>query len=295
MITRTYNLTNVLNLKEKLFSHATLQGYLGQQLTGSTFRNFVKDCRRLLPGKPQEQVIQDSLLHLAGVHLDEDLLDENAWRLAGNMNRINAWRPAVPWNRQVDHEYVPVQVVAAERSFLKNKQAVELEFKVLAGTPTTMSIYKLWSLRFCGALSRRLGFSRANGDYPFDDALQFVSLRMYVLIDPKISGSGPDFEEIWQEDRGHKIRPSSVYNYNRKIMRMRAGQKYKCPKGFDVAEHPCHLCEIGQDECPVAVHDLTYLKKECPKCKLPNAFFDPAVKRKVCVNCHYKLMKERSK
>lgn len=286
MIERLHDINRVLELKAKLTDHPKLRAFLGQQLTGSVFRNFVKEFNRLLPGKTREQVVRESLLHLAGVVLTEDLLEDDAWRMAGNLGRLLAWRPVVPWSRQSVAEYVPVQIIAGRRAVLAGKQAVEFDFQVLAGTPTGMTITKIWTNRLCAALSRPLGFSNARGGFPFDDAMQLVDLRMYVMIDPAKSARGPDFEEVWMESNGKTIRPVGLYNYNRKWLRMRAGRGWVCPKNYDREQHPCHLCHIGREECLVAVHDLTYVSKFCAGCE-KNSWFDPLVpSRQVCVNCH---------
>jgi hypothetical protein len=287
MIDRLHDINRVLELKDKLTNSPRLQVFLGQQLTGSSFRNFIKEFNRLLPGKTREQVVRESFLHLAGVVLTQDLLEENAWRMAGNIGRLLAWRPVVPWSRQADHEYVPVQIVAGRRAVLGGKHAVEFDFQVLAGTPTGMIITKIWSNRLCAALSRQLGFSNARGGFPFDDAMQLVNLRMYVMIDPAKSARAPDFEEVWQESNGKTIRPLSMYNHNRKLLRMRVGRGWPCPKNFDRELHPCHLCHIGQEECLTAVHDLTYVSKFCAGCE-KDSWFDPASSRQICVNCHNK-------
>jgi hypothetical protein len=290
MIERIHDIKKILDLKEKLVDHPKLQPFLGQQLTGTTFRNFLKEFGRLLPVKVMEQVLRESFVHLAGQVLTIELLDENAWRMAANLDRAKAWRPVVPWSRQVDHEYVPVQIVHGRRAMLANKAAIEFQFQILAGTPATCIITKLWSPRLCAALSRRLGFSNQRGAYPFMDGMQFVNLRMYVLIDPVKSGKAPDFEEVWMEDNDKTIKPVSCYNYNRKMLRMRAGKGFPCPGNFDREIHPCHLCQIGQDRCVAAVHDETYVQKFCAGCST-NSWFDPAVPgRQVCVNCFHKSL-----
>jgi len=293
MIERIYDINRVLELKEKLTNHLKLREYLGQQLTGGVFRAFIKDFNRLLPGKTREQVMRESLLHLAGVVLTPDILHETAWLLAGNIARIKAWHPATPWSRQVDFEYVPVQIVRARRVFEGHKHGAEFSFQVLAGTSAGCVLTKVWSQRLCGALARRVGFSNQRGGFPYMDVLQFVNLRLYVLIDPAKSAKAPDFEEVWQEANGKTIKPVSCFNYNRRYLRMRAGHEFACPKKFDRELSPCHLCPIGQEECLLAVHDFSYVKKACPGCSRVS-WFDPAVpNRQVCVDCYHKSLGKR--
>lgn len=38
------------------------------------------------------------------------------------------------------------------------------------------------------------------------------------------------------------------------------GEDRECPKGYD---HPCHLCWMGMDQCPLACHRLTYETMDC--------------------------------
>lgn len=264
----------------------SLRKFIGKRLARTEFAEFVTELRKVLPGKIPREVLTESSLHLANAELTEELLEDELARLVGNLQRLQSFRAAVPWSRQVEPEYVPVQIVAGRYCRVGDQLGAEFLMSVLAGTPTGRTIAKSWTNRFCGAVSRRLGFGNYSSEYSYRDPLQLVNLRFYVLIRPELSRSGPDFSEIWQTESGDKIHPSYCYQYNRKLLRHRAGVgSLPCPEKYDRQRHPCHLCPVGSDRCVLAVHDETYVIRRCPKCK-KESWFDPAVKRAVCVNCH---------
>lgn len=256
-------------------------------LQGESFYEFIEAIGRQLPGTIKTEVLLDSLLHLAGKKLTPAVLQQVAWQLAGNLPRLRAWHAVPPWNRQPVPEYVPLQIVTAKVAQLKQRPAAEFELLVLAGTPAGLTITKLWSQRFCAAISQRLGFSKPWGSHRFHHVLELVNLRFYGLLTPELCGLRPDFAEIWYTADNRHVYPSSVLTHNRSFIRLRGRdpKHFVCPRNYPRTQ-PCHLCPIGQDECLAAVHDATYVQKRCGQCRRMS-WFDPAhPRRTICVNCH---------
>lgn len=281
-------------MKEKILSDNGLRGLLGQRIANESFELVINRLGKLLPGKLRKDVLKDSVLHLAGQVLTEAMLEDEAWRLAGNTYRLRIGRSVPPWDRQVAAEYVPVQIMAVQRTRNFDRPAVEVRMQILAGTSAPLRITKTWSRDFCCSLARRAGFTAPWGPYPFRDPMELVNLRMYVLVMPELCAEGPNFEIIWHDKDEKNIHPSSCVAYNREFIRMRSREDgdYACPRDYPV-NRVCHLCHVGQDACLAAVHDKTFKKKDCPRCKKV-AWFDPAFPdRRVCVDCHHQMLLRR--
>lgn len=288
-IRRTYSIARVLELRLKIRQESILLRYLERQLIGEEFKDFLQKLLQMLPKGILIQVLRSSILDLAGRMLTVETLDRTAWRIAGNIERLQAGHSVPIWNRQSTDEYVPLQVVRVLQTRRFNKDYADLWFQVLAGTPTSMVIQKSWSRRFCSAVASRFGFSRPWHSIPFRDTRQLFGLRCYGLIEAAKCAAGPDFEQVWLTDDEERIRPDSIYKYNVRLlkMRLRESNRFECPKGYP-ASLLCHTCVIGQEECPVAVHPKTYVQRMCPACS-ELSWFDPAAVSRVCLACEQKI------
>lgn len=286
MIKRTYSIKRVLATKRTICKAAA--AYLDQRLAKDLFEGFVDVVRRKLPAGIIREVVRDSLLNVAGRQLTQELLDDTAWRMAGNVPRLKALRTAPVWNRQVWDEYVPLQIVAVSRSYRHHKPMASLTLRVLAGTPAGLLIETTWSIGLCRALAQRLGFTSPFGDHPFDDSRQLMGFRFYGLIEPRLCRPTPQFESLWCTDENDKIYPQSCYKHNRELLRCRNRPPgvFDCPRGFPVETVPCHRCWVGLDGCPVAVHSRSYTQGFCDGCGR-QALFDPSLRNTtVCLDCH---------
>lgn len=158
---RTYSIPRVFSLRDKIF--AASRGYVGQEIVGPQLDGLLELFQRQLKHDIPRDVIRTSILDLIGVPLTVDSLYDTAWRLAGNLQRLQNFHAVPPWNRQAVPEYVPVQVVSVGKALRNNRMAVALELRILAGTPAPRILRNVWSAKFCAVLGRRLGFSKSCG------------------------------------------------------------------------------------------------------------------------------------
>ena len=272
---------------QRILSDRRVTAYVGRQTSGVEFEEFTKVIHAMLPKGILWGVIYESLIHLAGQTITETALRENVWRLAGNITRLRRHFAVPPWNRQPVDEMVPVQIVSARRAIsARRKPGANFDFQVLAGTSCPAVITRFWTRGFCSLLSRRMGFSKPWGKQRFDDCYQFVTLRMYVQIESRLCKAAPDFEAVWEKDE--KIFPSACIAWNRQVLHMRTRQGFRCPRGFH-EDQQCHLCFVGLDECPVATHNATFVKRECGECH-KQSWFDPEQGGDACLSCQYRSL-----
>lgn len=271
-----YNIANVFKLRKKILEDLDVIGFLDATPAGMDFDEFVGLLHRLLPKRIPRETIYDSCMALVGEKLTKQVLDDLAWRLAGNVRRLRNGHPVLPWDGQMDLEWVPVQVlevgIAASR---RGKVGGSFLLKVLAGQSCPNEFHTFWTKKFCHTFARNLGFSRWNsGPHPLDDVRQMVNFRFYASIVPETSVL--KLEQITES--------SSFRDWNANYLqrRKRTTGKFDCPRDFHL-ELRCHHCFVGQDECAVSLHPTTYFKWDCPECCQEKWFEDE--RDTICVDC----------
>lgn len=287
---------NVIDLRDKLV--IKLNFLVGKLMTGEDFHTFVDELHRHLPADILRSTVQDSVKDLLKINLTRSLLFETCWRLAGNVPKLLNQKPAVPWIRQDEFEWIPAQVCEIQTTKKLNKFVHELTFQSLAGSLVPRKLMQYWSLKKTYYLStyrneKNLGFGfnpskiNARGEQKnnnlFMDIRQFYGLRCFLLIDPKRSQVDPFVTTI-----GHSYSTSS---YNRKLISLRDRAQTPCIKNLNDVE--CHHCPYGADRCQLATHPKTYKLGDCGRCQ-KNSFFDPAEEehKDLCINC---VFEERKK
>jgi hypothetical protein len=264
----------------------------GRHVVKERFKKLVDAVHQELPAGVDYQCLYDSLRPLAGTHPTAKTLTDYAHRLAGNVSNLKARRVVRPWSYQIEWEWVPLSVVRVRRT--KNpagRIGATLTFKILAGTPAALLTERFWSMKQCAFMSRQLGFSRPPSPRavvmprrPYMSPEQFVTLRMYGLIDPKRSGA-----EVGPVVSRFRFPPSCVaFNAEQHKYRTR-GPGYACPRAFPLTVL-CHQCPVGFEECRAGCHAKTYETKACAGCKKERAPFDPETQSPVCVNCTTKAV-----
>lgn len=225
-----------------------------------------------LPETVARTAVFDSIRALAGTILTRPAAGELAWRLAGNVDRLIAGVPVLPWTRQIADEFVPVCVESVRPYFRKNNSGQLLRCRAVAGTPCPMEFTQFLSDGNCRAISRALGFSAPWGQYPYTAPAQFVNLLFFAHVEASRSGETPYFSRVSASD--------SMVKANRQLLEVRC-RVVPCPQGYD---HPCANCWVGHDSCEYAVHPRTYEPRYCDSCKI-NGFFDPDDNGLMCVRC----------
>lgn len=281
----SHNLTQVFKLKRDI-TEALEQTYLDCTLHSDDLHEVVAIVHAALPTQVQEGCVFESLRHLAGVKLDRQLLRMEAWRIAGNVRLLKQGYTVAPWRVQRFNEWVPLQVIDCKptRSPKQKKIGSLMTFRVLAGTPCTLTFDAFWTQRFCRYFASYAGFSAPWKETPFSRMEEYVRLRTYGLLaaaDPPGS-DGFDGRSLRVEQY---LANSSCLSYNKDIIRKRARIGFKCPQNY---RHACHQCAFGFDRCPAGTHPRTYEKHECDDCG-QLTWFDPMwVALGICVGCQRK-------
>lgn len=297
----TLTLQKIQLMQEKL-ACSVVQGYEGKRLVGDDFRDFVDVIHTEMPKVPYSTLF-NSIQHLAGQPITQEVNKELTWRLAGNQHHLRKGTIVPPYTRQLFPEWVAVQVWDVERKlgwkYLGDKKEgnkvekheVEMDLFVLAGTPAG----KLLKFSRPANVFRRretksmLGFTPydkrlwnryfvGDNNYPMHDVRQIVKLRFFVYLDPIASKAGEaafKFENVKCS--------GTMRKWNRMIMKRRERQNFQCPRGYELSAVPCHQCEMGFDLCLAGCHSRTYEKRFCPGCKTVACFVNTAAQW--CVDC----------
>lgn len=257
----------------------------GRPVTPDVMDDLVSSAHRLLGPRVAASVIRDSLRVLSGVTATETLLRETAHRLAGNLPRLESGRPVLPWSGQAAPEWVLAAIAEVRRTRhpRTREPAIEVIWKILAGSPCPLTVRQVWSWKKVHYLAPYFGFDRVRGRrslprFAFVAPEQLTTLRAYALVDPQRSSP----------ERGPVLGPiavtASLRRFNRTQFRYRerAGPPpYVCPFGFPL-DLPCHECYVGYDRCRAACHPVTYILSRCVVCA-QDTLHDP--RDNVCLVC----------
>jgi len=276
-----YNLGQVFTLRDKIADN--MIAHIGTTPEGPEYERFVDDLYRLLPDGIEYITVYESASYLMSQEIRQATITELGWRLAGNLDTLRAGRPVRPWAAQGKNEWVPVQVLLADRTKTpKGDLAYMYRMRVLAGSPAPMVINKTWPLKVCSYIASKIGFSKPWKDAPYRDGHELVSMRFYVEIDPKLCRGEPGFEHI------HCT--GSMERWNKDILKARTHVDPPCPYGFT---HLCYQCPVGYDQCKAGVHPRTYIAKHCNVCNA-DTWHDPGLTTDLCMACRDAARQERT-
>lgn len=275
-----YNLKQVESLRLKIINDPTIWKYQYKIPKGDDFAYFVADVNRLLGDSVAPHVLEESCMPILGKELTSRRLNAFALRIAANIRRLRDGEVVLPWTRQIEEEWAPVEILRCwpGRS-RKGDQGSYFQFLVLAGTPVGFGLVRFWTQAQCGYIGTELGFS-GKKNWPLLHPSYMVRLRFSALFEPKLSQERPGF---------HKVRlTSGLARYNEPFMEGRFFREPGCkPRNY---EHACHVCWLGYAHCPMATHPLDYEQKICDRCGDPRAWHDPADETfDVCINCATKV------
>jgi hypothetical protein len=263
----------VLQLRDRLVERA-FAPMSGVTISGIFLDELTTRALQVLPARTSRDAVFESIRHLAGHSLDAEEMLVTAWRLAGNVQRLQNGIPVPPWAAQVAEEWVPLEVLRG--TVFRNhrgKLGHLFHFRVLAGTPCPMRLKMFWSHGLCRVVSRIVGFSAPWHKYPYLSPLEFVRLRLFAKLDPARSTKEPRFWEMQC--------PPPMVTWNRQILRVRK-RVDPCPRGWS---HACTTCVLGYVSCPAAVHKLDYMQRLCPHCG-ELEYFDDDVAAGKCMRCY---------
>lgn len=266
-----FSYRRTLERRDKICQLA-LRPYINMPLTGDTVADVAKDVMAVMPANTPKGAVYDTIRVLAGTTLTRKEVAALAWRMAGNMDKLLAGHPVLPWTQQLADERVPVLIEKVVMARRKKMSGVVLHCRALAGTPCPMLFTEFVTLRSCSAISRALGFSAPWGPFPYSTPMYFVNLMFFAHIEAARSNIQPSFVKVSAS--------SSMVKENRTKIEIRCRAR-PCPQQFT---HSCAFCWLGYDNCEAAVHPTTYVVRECTECKT-GGWFVPGEDSMICQQC----------
>lgn len=208
--------------------------------TDADARNeFVADvCREL--GDVRHSVIYSSVLDLfarSSIHPAD--LEDMAWRLAGNIDRLRLDMEIPPRSMlPVSPVFAPAQVTQARFKWFGNqpRPGVDMTLRILDGDLCGRSVRRWISSKFAFVVARELGVGRRRSrPWGYSGICQqLYGLRLVVRLVTSYSGD-LTFD---------RFMAGQFVSYNRSLMKNRS---LPCPAGYS---WPCHECSLGEDQCP---------------------------------------------
>lgn len=273
MKTRAFSYQRVTKLRDKLYNFA-FRTYIDKHVSREVIYDLHKDLIAGLPPTVSHGAVFESVRVLSGTTLTQKVAAILAWRLAGNIDRLVAGEPVLPWTRQFADERVPVQLEKISATKRRHISGYTFHCRALAGTPCAMLFTEFVSDRSCAAISKTLGFSAPWGPYPYSTPLHFVNLLFFAHVDAERSRNTPAFTRVTAS--------SSMVATNRELIAVRC-RVAPCPLAF---EHACVHCYFGYDQCKFATHPLTYVTRYCERCN-SEGFFEVGSSAVECIRCEH--------
>lgn len=271
MKVKGFSFTRIKNRRDRLFAHS-LRPYIAARIVGDTVKDICNDIANELPQTASRDALFESIRVMAGTILTQRDARELAWRLAGNVDRLQAGERVLPWTRQIEDEIIPVRVERIHADKRRDVEGYTMYCRALAGTSCPMVFPQFFSRRSCTAISRTLGFTASWGTYPMRTPLYFMGLMFFAHIEADKSGDAPYFKKVSGS--------SGLVTQNRAKIEVRCRVK-PCPRGY---QHQCDKCWLGQDECPAGIYPKSLVQRECTQCA-NMGFYEPDDEGTVCLNC----------
>jgi hypothetical protein len=271
MKTKGFSLSRMLKRRDQLFLHA-IRPYIAARIVGDTIRDITNDIAQQLPETVSRDALFESMRVLAGATLSQRDAKDLAWRLAGNIDRLIAGNPVLPWVRQVANEVIPVRIERVRYEKRRDLQGFMLFCRALGGSPCPTIFPNFLSITSCRAISRTLGFSAPWGNYPYTTPLHFVNLVFFAHIEADKSNETPYFREV--------SCTSGLRTENKERIAVRTRAR-TCPRRYT---HDCVKCWVGYNECPAAIYPRTLVQRECANCASVS-YFEPDDESTICISC----------
>jgi hypothetical protein len=274
MKTRGFSYRRVIKRRDAVFGRA-MRPYMEARLTGATIGDLTDDILAEMPPTVSRDALFESLRLFAGTQLSRRTGFEIAWRLAGNLDRLIAGEPVLPWNRQIANEVVPVRVEHMRPHKRFDNPGYLLHCRALAGSSCPLVFPNFFSRRSCFGIANTIGFSAPWGLYPYQHPMYFVNLMFFAHIEAEKSHEYPVFSEVSCN--------TSLKLENKAKIEVRTRAR-PCPRGF---KHECNKCPIGYNECPAGIYPRTLVSRYCARCQ-QDAFFEPDdEEQQDCINCRH--------
>jgi hypothetical protein len=261
------SLSRIFKQRDKLLE--IIRPYTNLNINAATLHDLTDDIYRVLPNYVSHDAVFETCRSLVGQPFDKRVAAEFAWRVAGNIDLLLDSRPVLPWTRQVEDEWMPIQVSRVDAASRRNNPGYIFMCRTLAGSYCPGAFSQFMSRASCAAISRIVGFSR---NRPYTNGLYFTNLRFWALIEADKSVESLHFQQV-------DCAPA-MQEHNRKIIAVRT-RMAPCPQHFD---HPCERCVVGRDSCNASIFLRSLVKGECSVCAT-QSYFDLDRSDKICFLC----------
>jgi hypothetical protein len=251
-----------------------LDAFRDQTISGNVIYEVADRLLAALPNTVSRNAVFETVRVMAGTTLSQKTLAMLAWRMSGNLDRLNDGEAILPWTRQMYDEIVPVSVERVIPAKRRDKTGFIFSCRALAGSPCAELFPQFFPTNSCRAIARVVGFSNNSwGPLQYSGVgLHFVNLMFFAHVEAERSRDKPYFRQVSVT--------SSMLKHNKELLSVRCRTE-PCPEGY---QHACTNCFIGYNECSYAVHAKTYVEAHCRNCN-STAFFDPENIGVMCVNC----------
>lgn len=274
-----YNLRAVRHTQARISDKLSI--FTGKELMASVALDFISAVRAIFPTIP-EPALMSSVADVIGSPFTTDKLTCLTRRLAGNIRKLKAGHPALPWTGQHEREWMLAGIIKALPVTGHNGVAgLDYDFRILAGSAAGMTVTRFMSNKQARFISSRVGFPRFRSRkklMPYRHGRELVRMLVYVLVDPAMCFEKPGFFHI--------SCTGGLIKQNQKILARRS-RVTPCPLGYTYDELPCHRCHVGYDKCYASVHAHAWQAKPCPRCKQAG-WFDIENNQVVCMSCMQK-------
>lgn len=267
-----FSRAQILKRRAKLFR--ALAAHIDTEIVGDAIVNIADSLLDNLPPTVVRAAVYDSVRVLSGTVLTRKKAAALAWRLAGNVAKLNDGAAVLPWTGHVVDEVVPICVERVVPFKKHDKSGFIFHCRAQAGSLCGELFTQFLAANSLRVIARAVGFS-SNSWGPLQYAgvaRNFVNLLFFAHLDAAKSKNGPAFH--------HVSASSGMIAHNKSLIKVRC-QALPCPEGF---QHSCVNCFRGYDTCAFAVRAKTFVEADCKLCGA-RSFFDPEGDGLSCVNC----------
>lgn len=267
---RDYSYSTIMKRRAKIYDALAQNGLYGQQLLPDEFNHLVRSMRRSL--RLDDEQIRGTLMEFAGTELNSRTADRIAIKLSGAFTELQKGKSVGTFKGLAAPEWAPVEIAELRYGPIKkNRLFYNMRLLVLAGTAVGVEIRQSFPSKFVvPVLSRSLGWT-------FKEMRPTHSelVRMWFNA------------HLIQTDRMLQIDEfkctSSQQKYNKRLREQRAEP---CVRQY---RQQCKSCPIGYADCARGTHRYTWLRKECARCHMSDAMFDPGEPgESICLVCRTK-------
>jgi hypothetical protein len=263
-----------------------LKPYVGKDVSKEEFRAFTKKILNALSKDLAIDCVQPSIAHLHGRPITQAVVNETAWRLAGNVDALRAGEVVTQDVATRRQGWCALQVVSVKpilmnpKSKDKKKRGSLLSLFVMSGHAAGCRIDKFFSLSHLKYLSKEIGFTAPFKEYPYRDEREFFGLRFGGLfLSSLVRDNKPGFSEVCST--------ATMNGWNKDMFKRRKREGFACALEMNYEQLPCFRCFMGAESCSAAVHQKDFEQDVCAFCGLESMFDpdSPGYALDMCVNC----------